>query len=344
MRRDDDARAEPRDLFEHGLGEGRPLGRIRPGHDLVEQDDAVAARLPAGREDVAKHGDMARERRQRSLDRLLVADVGEDRLDEGDARAGSACDLQSRANHQAGEPDGLEQHGLAAGVRPRDDDAKRGMLEHDVVGDDHGRRRFAGRAAEQQQHRMREAAQFERNVEANLRRRRVQVAAEPCPRGREIDGAMLGERDLQLGGMTTDGGRQLAKDPLALLLDVESHGSQVVVELDQLGRLDEQGVSRSGSTMEDPGHARATIGSHGKHVAIVADGDVVVGQRPGHVRITAQGIEPGLDVSGERSLPAMQVLEFPARVVPEAPMLIDGTVNRTHEIRQARDPARTLGQ
>ena len=70
-----DERAGPDEMVEQRLGQRRALGRVRPGAELVEQDE----RARSGRlDDPDDRAQVAREGRQRLGDRLLVADVGED--------------------------------------------------------------------------------------------------------------------------------------------------------------------------------------------------------------------------------------------------------------------------
>ena len=54
------------------------------------------------------------------LDRLLVADIGIDRVEDAQRRAGMGRDVQPRLGHQRQQTDRLERHGLAAGIRSGD--------------------------------------------------------------------------------------------------------------------------------------------------------------------------------------------------------------------------------
>ena len=58
---------------------------------------------------------------ERLLDALLVADVGVDGGEDGQAAALVGGDGQAGLGHQAEQADGLEGDGLAAGVGPGDE-------------------------------------------------------------------------------------------------------------------------------------------------------------------------------------------------------------------------------
>ena len=59
---------------------------------------------------------------QRLLDGLLIADVREDPVEQGERRALRRRDLHPELVHEGEEADGLQADGLAARVRPRDDE------------------------------------------------------------------------------------------------------------------------------------------------------------------------------------------------------------------------------
>ena len=89
------------------------------------------------RDDVA---DVRAERGERLLDRLLVADVGEDGVEDGQPGVGVGGDRQAGLRHQREQADRLERDGLAAGVGAGDQ-------EHvEVLGPSVGESRTVGRA------------------------------------------------------------------------------------------------------------------------------------------------------------------------------------------------------
>ena len=74
-------------VLEEGAREGGAFGRVGAGGELVEEDERRRAGALEQLDDVAH---VAAERRERLLDALLVADVGEDLFEDGQAAAGPA--------------------------------------------------------------------------------------------------------------------------------------------------------------------------------------------------------------------------------------------------------------
>ena len=79
-------------------------------------------------------GDVAGERAQALRDRLLVADVGEYRLEHRDLRILGDGDEQAGLRHQRQQPRRLQRDGLAAGVRPGDHQDVHRRNQRDVDG------------------------------------------------------------------------------------------------------------------------------------------------------------------------------------------------------------------
>ena len=86
MGRRRDQRAGPDEVVEQRLGQGRALGRVGAGAELVEQDQRAR---PGRLDDPDDRAQVAREGRQRLGDRLLVADVGEDVAEDRQPAAGA---------------------------------------------------------------------------------------------------------------------------------------------------------------------------------------------------------------------------------------------------------------
>ena len=76
---------------------------------------------------------MSRERRQALAHVLPVADVREDTVHERHARTRLCGDVQARTRQQRRESQGLEGHGLAARVGPRDDEDVPVLPESQIV-------------------------------------------------------------------------------------------------------------------------------------------------------------------------------------------------------------------
>ena len=103
------------------LGERRALERIGARSDLVEQDERHGGR---GLEDRDEVSHVPREGREAHRDRLLVADVGEHPVEDGqlDVVGGQA---QAALVERRDETERLQRDGLAARVRPADHDGAR---------------------------------------------------------------------------------------------------------------------------------------------------------------------------------------------------------------------------
>ena len=90
----------------------------------------------AGSASVAIHGndvrDVRREGAQARRDRLLVADVGKERLEDRHARACVDRNVQARLRHCGEQARGLEGDRLAAGVRAGDEEDARRWSQEDV--------------------------------------------------------------------------------------------------------------------------------------------------------------------------------------------------------------------
>ncbi len=120
-------------MVEQGLGESRALGRVGPGAELVEQDEGAGSRLGHDRRDPPQ---VARERRQRLRDRLLIPDVREHVAPHGQATAGLGGDVETGLMHQAQEPEGPQGDGLATGIRAGHDEGRVAVADTDVDRDD----------------------------------------------------------------------------------------------------------------------------------------------------------------------------------------------------------------
>jgi len=73
-------------------------------------------------------------------------------------------------------------------------------------------------------------------------------------------------------------GESVAKT-LAVTAGMVEGDRQVVAQADELLGLDEQGLARLGGVVNDARHLAAVLGVHRHHVAVVANGDVIVAQR-----------------------------------------------------------------
>ncbi len=120
-------------LVEDRPAERRPLGRVGAGAGLVEQDEGLL-RCPA--EDLRDPPDMRGEGRERLLEALLVADVGQHVVEDWQLRTLVRRDMQARLGHHRQQADRLQGHRLAARVGSGDDQKVRAKAEVDVDWDD----------------------------------------------------------------------------------------------------------------------------------------------------------------------------------------------------------------
>ena len=132
MRGRDHARAAIGERLEAGLRDGGALARVGARADLVEQHQRARAGFV---DDAREVGHVRGERREALADVLLVADVGEHRVEPIDPRAGLGRHEQARAHAERRERDGLERDRLAPGVRPGEHEHVVALAEARVVRD-----------------------------------------------------------------------------------------------------------------------------------------------------------------------------------------------------------------
>ena len=226
---------------------------------------------------------MRGEGRQAHLDRLLVADVGEEPVEDGQ---GGRCGrrAQARLVEQRRQAERLQRDGLAARVRPADHErAQSAEVEVDRYG--------SGRVEQ------RMPCADDRHFFGPLDRRPA-----PAPRDRpacdgEVDRrGRLDQRDERCA-FSPNGRRQLAKDPFDLVA-LGRRGLRLAVgQLDDLERLDEQGLPRAGCVVDDAANAAPRARLQREHGATAALGDEVLLQvlaQPGSAREPAQLVEHAL--------------------------------------------------
>ena len=331
VRRRHDQRALGHQPLQRGRAEGRALRRIGPGADLVEQRQRALPRAVDHPREVLH---VAGEGRERPLDRLLVADVGVEPLGERHARLGRR-QRQPGVGHQRQQSDRLQRHRLAAGVRPGDHEHPLLAGEVHVERHDGARRVLRGERALQRRMARPDEAQADprRDVRpAGARRlrpvgRRLEQVEPPEQVGRARD--LLAPVAQRLG--------VLAQDPLDLLPLLLAQQGELVVHLDRLHRLDEEGLQRIALGVDDPRQAPRRVGPDRHDEAVVALRDVAVAQdvlRP--LRLE----QPGED--------RLHLLLQPADLGPRARQLGAGVVGeqpvRAEVVDDRIDHRRDVGQ
>ncbi len=178
---------------------------------------------------------------------------------------------------QREQADRLDQHGLAAGVGTGDQDRELVGVQLEIERDGMIEQRMPSPANLQ--------------VPANLRHEPVDLHGVPRPRTQIV------ERDAHLprrGDRRGMGAQQVCQ-----LAQYAQHfaqlgglgGTQLVAELDDLGRLDEHGVARRGLVMDDAAHARSRRGADRNHVAPAAHRDRRVGRALGLIERSQNGAQ-----------------------------------------------------
>ena len=123
------------EMFGDGYGEGGAFFGIGGGAEFVEQHQRVRGR---GARDEVDVGDVRGKSREILLDGLIVANVGEDGVENGQLGA-IGGDGDSGLRHQGQQADGLQGDGFAAGVGAGDDELAAGAFQFDGDGNNLGR-------------------------------------------------------------------------------------------------------------------------------------------------------------------------------------------------------------
>lgn len=268
--------------------------------------------------------------REALLDALLVADVGVDVRVDGDDGVRRRRQIAARLGEQHHHAERLHADRLAARVRAGDEQhavvlADADVYRHDFVLRDEGMARLAKvRAALAVELR---AVCLHHLREARLGEGEVEVAE---------DAAVLGERPAVL----VDLGGQVAQDALDLLLLGERQLLDVVVELDDGHRLDEERRARGRLVVDDAREARAVLLLDGDDVALVAHGDDGVLEEFLVLGIVEDARDALLDVRLGGVELAADAPQLDARVLAHGAVLVDGVVEQALELAEDLDAPR----
>ena len=117
------------EVIDDGDAKGSTFDGVGSGADLVDQHESWQCQRAVHRHDIR---DVSREGAEACRNRLLVADVGEKRLEDRDARSRVDRNMQARLRHGGEKSGGLQRDGLASRIRPcnQEDSGRRG--EEDV--------------------------------------------------------------------------------------------------------------------------------------------------------------------------------------------------------------------
>ena len=133
VRRDHDAGAAVEQRLDERRAERRPLGRVRAGAQLVQEDQGAGARRV---EDLPRLAHERGERREVLGEALLVADHGEDLIRERHAAARRRGDVAAGVGHEDEETARLERDRLATRVRSAQDEPRSVGGDAEVDGHD----------------------------------------------------------------------------------------------------------------------------------------------------------------------------------------------------------------
>ena len=277
-RRDEGAGSD--EVVEERLRQRGSFRRVGARAQLVEQDQAVR---PGRLDDAHDRAHVARERRERLGDRLLVADVGEDVAEDGQPTAFGRRDVETGLMHQGEQAEGAQCDGLAAGVRAGDDERRVAVAEPQVDGHDLVPERPGWRAPSSSTHRV---------ASSGRRADPVHLRGEARAGAPEVE---VGQRREVLargaGAAVPDERRELVEDALLLGLDGQLRLAPGVAELDHGERLDEERLTAARLVVDDASDAALGLGTDGDDVAAVAQGDDGLLERAGQLRPVDEVLE-----------------------------------------------------
>ena len=127
VRGDDGQAADVAEVSGDGDGQGGALFGIGGGAEFVEQDQRMGGR---GARNEINVGDVRGEGGEILFDRLVVADIGKDGVEDGDFGAVGG-DGQAGLRHEGEQSDGFQRYGFAAGVGAGDDELAARTFEFD---------------------------------------------------------------------------------------------------------------------------------------------------------------------------------------------------------------------
>ena len=171
---------------------------------------------------------------------------------------------------------------------------------------------------------------------------RRHVLGELCLGKGEVDRAEDAAVLLKDCALLADLRREVAQDALDLLLLGERQLLDVVVELDDGHRLDEERRARGRLVVDDAREARAVLLLDGDDVALVANRDDGVLEELLILGIVEDARDALLDVRLGGVELAADAPQLDARVLAHGAVLVDGVVEQAFELTEDLDAARPL--
>ena len=247
-------------LLDDRFRQGGALYRVGARSQLVQQDQAAAVRHLENLNDVHHVG---RKGGKGLLNALLVSDVRQNVLKHGDAASLPRRNHQAAHGHEGQQADGLQGHGLAAGVGAGDDERVEGVPQ----GDFRGNHLFLG------DQRMAGAVKNHPSIFANVWHHRLHF----------IGHLGLGEDQIQLDRVLVafdDGicersrlSGKLQQNAGDLLLLVGAQNPDFVVGFHHAHRLHKHRGPAGRGVVDQAWHLSPEFGFHRNHVAAAPLGD-----------------------------------------------------------------------
>ena len=264
-----------------GARQRSPFRRIGAAPDLVDQDQGGGVgrgeRLPQDRH-------VGAEGREVGADRLVVADIGDDPPEHRQLAPRAERRHHAALRQLGSEAHGLQEHGLAAGVRPADQQGPLRVAQLQVEGHHRGSPAEQQRVAGIPQHQPAARLPDHRGLPVDC----VGVAR-PRPEivGRNAHGVGGAERlrlrATELGQVT----QHLQRFPLRL----DQGRPQGVPQLDRGRRLDEQGGLGGRLVVHDAVGPGAGIAPDRDHIPVATNGDLGPGRNRLRLEVAQHGLQ-----------------------------------------------------
>ena len=293
MRRDQRVGPPLQQRLEHRQAQGRPLLRVRSAAQLVQQHEARGVR---GEQRGLDPDEMAREGGEVLADLLLVADVGEDAVVQGDGGALGRGHREPQPRQQGEEAGRLHGHGLPPRVGARDQEQVEVVPHAQVDGDDLVQlteddlmhQQGVPRGAEREPRRGPLVPRLERHHS---------TAPQHVARSDQAELDLRQDRGerLDLRALVEHAPRELEQDALGLATQVAPQLGEPVPRLHHLTGLDEHALAAAGAVVHETADPTGEARLHGQHGATLAAMHGRVAEHRPDVRPSEDVLEMALD-------------------------------------------------
>ena len=316
---------------EDGLGDRAAGRRLRAGTELVDEHEGLFVRVGEQVPHVGEEGTVGAEV---VFQVLVVPDAHRDPVEDGKFRAFGCGDEHAPLEHVLQQARRLEADGLAARVRPGNEQDALAFREGDGQRDDAAslprERLFQQRVAR--------LAQGQAAVFGDDRHPGDHVEGGLRLRHQEVDLPDEGGPGEQVGQVGTEEFGELEQDLLDLAALLEAEFGDVVLQFDDLGRLHEGGLAGGGDVVHEALDLALGGGPHGNEELAVADGHVGVGV---HDALLLRLAEDGPGALGDRGFLAAQVApdleEAVGGGVLDVAVLVEDALDAALDLRETPD-------